>query len=44
MWPHLIGCCLDLASPTRDRILAALPEVCLQTHLASVAGKVCDVN
>jgi hypothetical protein len=31
----LIGSCLDLASPTRGRILAAFTAACLQTHLAS---------
>ena len=33
--PRLIGSCLDLASPTRGRILAAFTAACLQTHLAS---------
>ena len=31
----MIGSCLDLASPTRGTILAALTAACLQTHLAS---------
>ena len=31
----MIGSCLDLASPTRGRILAAFNAACLQTHLAS---------
>ena len=30
-----MGCCLDLASPTRERILAAFTAACLQTRLAS---------
>ena len=29
------GSCLDLASPTRGRILAAFSAACLQMHLAS---------
>ncbi len=33
--PRLIGSCLDLASPSRGRILAAFTAACLQTHLAS---------
>jgi hypothetical protein len=32
--PRLIGSCLDLASPTKGRILAAFTAACLQTHLA----------
>ena len=37
--PRLIGSCLDLARPTRDRILVAFNAGCLQTHLASRQDK-----
>ena len=37
--PRLIGSCLDLASPTKGRILAAFTAACLQTHLASKQEK-----
>ena len=40
--PWLIGSCLDLASPTRGRILAAFTAACLQTHLASRQEKTCN--
>jgi hypothetical protein len=35
----LVGSCLDLASPTRGRTLAAFTAACLQTHLASMQEK-----
>ena len=38
------GSCLDLASPTRSRVLAALSADCLQTHLASVSRIVVHTN